>query len=498
MNGRPALRTYFWISIGVYSFALLVAVTIAFLWRADAHSALERALSENLSALSVLSDIRVSLRRLGWTTERYAETGGKGFLNERRRITEEVVQALSKLEGFNPSDRESAMLAGLRTDLRGYVARTESRRRRAPSAEGVSAPGDRGQLDAEPLLEALKNIRELNLQQLERQRRVTQAASFYAFLAVAASGVGSAWLLAFLLSKRIARPIGELTRSLLAFDVARGWEEGMQTAGTREVFLLQEASARMAARLKVQYESLKGLVDMRSRLVSLVSHEYANAMTSILGGVALLDDEEELPAERKRHIVSIIRASAKTLAAMAEEFLGLARGGSDKLTLELRPVDLGAILRRAAAFCDYQLRGKAIELTCRVPDDLPMVKGHPASISFVVNNILGNAIKYSRQNGRVEVGAAFREGTVECWVDDDGVGMDEEILRHVLSGVGHRPLDARSLARGFGIGLSLVRDVLHSHGSQLAVRTTPGKGSRVSFRLGVADAGVSERAAPGS
>lgn len=485
MKGRWRLGSYMWATIGVFSAVFFACVTASYLWRSSAHAVLEQGLANNLKAVGISADLRLAMRRLEWLVDRYSAQAEDSYVTEAKRTVDEMKQRLIQLTGTNPSVSEMAAINELREGLGQYAERFVKK----PHPGGHPGNETRRKRRGTEIIDDLKQLRQINVAQMERQRLATQRASIYTFAFMAGFGLISTWALALILSREVIQPLDRLTQSVLTFDPAQSWQGNGKEVKTRsrEIALLEDSFSRMATRLKVQYERLRGLGDLRGRLVSMVSHEYGNAMTGILSGVALLEDDSDLPPERKRHITSIIRANAKTMVKMAEEFLAIARSGSDRFALELKPESIPKILQDTVEFLKNRHKGKEVEIACSIPDAVPSVLCHASTVGFVVSNLLGNALKYTRQGGRIEVGVARRDGEIECWVEDNGIGMDQAMLDQALATDGYRSAQAQKMAMGFGIGLSLVQDVLEAHGSQLQARSELRKGSRFAFRLKVAE-----------
>jgi len=132
-----------------------------------------------------------------------------------------------------------------------------------------------------------------------------------------------------------------------------------------------------------------------------------------------------------------------------------------------------------------RINARQITVTTSIPDDLPRVMAHRQTLSFVINNLIGNAAKYARDGGRISVTLTPLEQSVEFSVEDDGAGMDARSIERALSG-GFRSKEVRKSSHGFGVGLSLVQEILTAHDAPMAIESLPGKGSRFAFKLPLA------------
>jgi len=464
---RDSLKWKIWMGIAVFNMTFLLAAFAAFLSRSEAHQRLERAFANNLLALGLISDIRVEARRLAWVSEGRAGSSAQAADAAIRRIQTELQDKVTRLRRTEPSELEAQAIAQLSKHL---------------SRHGTTRDAVAEARTAAAVIDTLADLRRVNREQLEEQRRRAKRVSFATFGLTAVFAVLAAWVLALWLSREVVQPISELTQEMATFSLDQPWTTGERRGYAAELSLLADAFRGMAARVRLQYEKIKKLGDMRSRLVSMVSHEYGNAMTGVLSGSALLEEEDDSSPERRKHLAAIIKANALTLVRMAEEFLALAKG-TEEIELQLRPEDAGEILRGAAAFLSYQLERGGMTMDCALPKDLPLVRCHRAALSFVFGNLLSNAVKYSSRGMTIRTGLRQEEGDVRFWVQDEGMGMDPETLQAISGQAGYRSKEARAKAAGFGVGLTLARDVIEAHGGKLSVESEKDKGTRFSFRL---------------
>jgi signal transduction histidine kinase len=123
------------------------------------------------------------------------------------------------------------------------------------------------------------------------------------------------------------------------------------------------------------------------------------------------------------------------------------------------------------------------------PDDLQWVRADQASLTLVVSNLLSNAIKYTPEGGRIVLGIlseSSRPGFYRLYVQDSGIGVSEEDRAKILSGHFRSESGKKMTSKGFGVGLSLARQIVEAHGSAIEIEGGPGKGSRFSFLLPIA------------
>jgi two-component system phosphate regulon sensor histidine kinase PhoR len=227
---------------------------------------------------------------------------------------------------------------------------------------------------------------------------------------------------------------------------------------------------------------MRKLLTMRRDFVANVSHELRTPLTSIQGYAETLLSGKADPATSKKFL-DIIYRQAKRLGVLVEELLTLSELDARPPEQIVRaPVDVGAIARHVSD----TLRERATEAGCTVDLAIPaqtLALGDPADMERVLMNLVDNAIKYGRPQGRVRVEAERRDGRVALVVEDDGPGIAAEHLPRLFERF-YRVDPSRSRERGgTGLGLAIVKTLVESMGGSVEVASTVGKGTRLEIDL---------------
>jgi two-component system phosphate regulon sensor histidine kinase PhoR len=218
-----------------------------------------------------------------------------------------------------------------------------------------------------------------------------------------------------------------------------------------------------------------------SYLLSDLSHELRTPLATILTHleVLLLPD---LDPEVEGRSLRLLKTEARRMARLVNDMLELGRLETTA-EIERRPVDLLALAEQAIARLAPQAREREIALSLRADAPLAPVVGDRDRLLQVLLNLLDNAVKYSRPGDQVEVAVRRREGAVECSVRDTGPGILPEHLPHVMRRFYRAaPQDVE----GSGLGLALVEEILHRHGTELEMHSEAvgeATGTRASFSL---------------
>jgi K+-sensing histidine kinase KdpD len=220
----------------------------------------------------------------------------------------------------------------------------------------------------------------------------------------------------------------------------------------------------------------------QSDQVAQMVHELRTPLTGIVAYSELLM-HPGLPPEMIAESARTINAEATRLAQFINDFLDLARLESGRARIAYQPVDMGFVVHDVVQLMQPRAAECDLTLTDSVSDDLPQVKGDPARLKQILLNLIGNAIKYNRPGGSVEVNVNWCNDHVRVQVKDTGKGIPAESLPHVFDKF-YRVPDAEGWAQGTGLGLSIVKQLVEVHGGKLEIESQLGVGTTVSVSLG--------------
>src|SRR5712691_4581899 len=222
---------------------------------------------------------------------------------------------------------------------------------------------------------------------------------------------------------------------------------------------------------------------IKDDMVSVVSHELRTPLTSLLGFAELLLDRD-LPPDKQRQFLTIIRNETVRLSNLINDFLDLQRMQAGRQTYHLACTDLGALLRDTVAVFTPEAGPHVIHI--ETADNLPPVHADSERLRQVLANLLSNAIKFSPHSGAVTVGARLDGAQVLVWVADHGLGIPPEALPKLFSKffrVEHH--ETRHIG-GTGLGLALVKEIVEAHNGSVWVESVLDKGSTFFFTVPVA------------
>lgn len=232
---------------------------------------------------------------------------------------------------------------------------------------------------------------------------------------------------------------------------------------------------------------VKQLENIRQDFVANVSHELRTPLSMIKGYVETLQDGARNDPAALARFLDIIEKHAGRLAFLIEDLLTLSRLESGRLQMKFQNLELRSEVERVELDLADRAAQRKTTFTNEIPPDLD-IKADPERLSQILVNLLDNAIKYGRAEGRVQVGcAAARDGMVEVFVRDNGPGIPAESVSRVFERF-YRVDRSRSRDQGgTGLGLAIVKHLVQSHGGKVWLESEPGKGCCFRFTLPLAD-----------
>ncbi len=229
---------------------------------------------------------------------------------------------------------------------------------------------------------------------------------------------------------------------------------------------------------------LKELDRIKSDFVSTVSHDLRSPLTAILGYVELIDRVGPVNDQQKEFIHRI-QVSVNNITALINDLLDLGRieAGFDARN-EIVP--LTALINYTAESMHNRLTEKSQTLKLNVAEDLPQVLGHPVRLRQMLSNLLGNAIKYTQENGEIQIRALSEGGQLILQVSDNGPGIPITDQAYIFDKF-YRGSNILTDTPGTGLGLAIVKSIVENHQGRIWVESQPGKGSTFTIVLPVVD-----------
>ena len=259
---------------------------------------------------------------------------------------------------------------------------------------------------------------------------------------------------------------------------------GEFSSDDQEVLKMLASQAAIAIQNAILYERTKELDRLKSEFVAVVSHEVRTPLTSIKGSLELLGDDRfhKLPPPQ-RELLGICQANAERLITLINDILDFSKLESSKLSLNIERVEIGRVLTEVTENIRSLAAGKGIQIEVKIDPSSGKVDADPMRIGQVATNLIGNAIKFSPENGRIEVFASGDESQVTLSVKDYGRGISARDLNRLFQRFAQLDSSTTRKAGGTGLGLVISKGIVEQHGGKIWVESAEGQGSTFSFSL---------------
>lgn len=283
------------------------------------------------------------------------------------------------------------------------------------------------------------------------------------------------------ISRRVISPVQEMTTA--SQYIAEGhYDHRVQIPGDISSGDLDELT-QLALSFNSMAVKLHRTESMRRQLIGDVSHELRTPLTSIKGSLeGLLDGVLPKTPETFQNIYR----EADRLQRLVADLQELSRAEAGAIPLELHPINISQQIETIFHQMRAQFDDKGVDLKIELTPEMPFVMADEDRVSQILINLLGNALQYTPENGRVVVTAKPIGKEIQIRIIDSGLGIPIEHLPHVFTRF-YRVDKSRSRAGGgSGIGLTITKHLVEAHGGHIRVESEGiGKGSSFGFTLPV-------------
>ncbi|HJU76022.1 MAG TPA: ATP-binding protein [Gemmatimonadaceae bacterium] len=252
-----------------------------------------------------------------------------------------------------------------------------------------------------------------------------------------------------------------------------------------EGFAAQAAIAVDNAQLYDAAESARRAAEaanvMKDEFLATMSHELRTPLHAVVGWTHVLQAGGENEETRARGLAAIER-NARAQSQIIEDLLDVSRIVAGKLRLEKARVDLRSVIEGALETIRFAADAKQIDVTTRFEPNEVGVLGDAVRLRQVVSNLLGNAVKFTPEGGRIDVTLERRDGKARITVADNGPGIDADFLPHVFERFRQADSSTTRAHGGLGLGLAIVRHLTELHGGRVRAES-PGRGLGATFTV---------------
>lgn len=228
----------------------------------------------------------------------------------------------------------------------------------------------------------------------------------------------------------------------------------------------------------------KQLDRMKSDFIATLSHEFRTPLTSMNMSIDILNQELLGPLnERQKELISATKEDSQRLTKLARELLQLSKLEAGKLQFHNEELDVRALIEATTKPLQIQFQEKGVRLETELPGDLPRLVADEQQLSWVLTNLVTNALKYTKRGGTVLVRAHSRRDAIQFEVEDTGDGIAKENLEKVFDKFVQLKTSSASTPGSVGLGLAIAKEIVETYRGRIWVESEVGKGSRFSFTI---------------
>lgn len=234
------------------------------------------------------------------------------------------------------------------------------------------------------------------------------------------------------------------------------------------------------------FEAQQEALQVKDQFLSIVSHELRTPLTTIKGYAQMLRRKLVDEPDEQRFAVNI-DAQVSRLSRLVDDLLDVTRFSRSQFELKRQRTDLRPLLEDLAS--RFKIVAPGFNFALEIEEGPYNGDWDRDRLEQVMNNLVGNAVKYSPSGGTITIRAHHQDGSLVVSVRDQGPGIPEEDQEHLFERF-YRGSGPGKDVKGLGLGLYVTRRIVEAHGGSIAVRSTPGHGSEFSFTLPLEPAAI--------
>jgi two-component system, NtrC family, sensor histidine kinase GlrK len=295
-------------------------------------------------------------------------------------------------------------------------------------------------------------------------------------IAMAITAIVLGLFTSFFITRAIARPLKVLVNKTR--DISNGvFESQLNISSPPEI-------SELAKAINMMCEKLRALDKMKSDFFASMSHELRTPLTSIKEGVSLLQDGVGGSiSDKQRRLLTILSQEANRLIGLVNSLLDLSKMEAGMMTYTFETGSLAPLVERATTEMVPLIESKKIRLERKGFDALPLIRMDKERILQVFRNLIGNAVKFTPDGGRLMISARQANQGIEVSVSDTGPGIPSEKLMTIFDKYQQAGAAGSYRVKGTGLGLSIAKHVISSHGGRIWAESKTGEGSTFVFAL---------------
>lgn len=287
----------------------------------------------------------------------------------------------------------------------------------------------------------------------------------------------------------LSNEISARLNSLLTAESVREFSHKLQRinqeleAQTKELAMQTDELTEQNIELEMQKQQLNEASQLKSSFLSNMSHELRTPLNSVIALSSVLHRRLQGTIPQEEHsYLDVIERNGKILLSLVNDLLDLSRIESGREELTYSQFELSMLVREIVETLDSQAQNKGIALVNRVSGDLPDIFSDVSKCRHILQNIIGNAVKFTDE-GQVVVASAVAHGEIQIVVSDTGIGIAPEHLNFIFDEFRQADETSSRKKGGTGLGLAIAKKYAQMLGASITVASELGKGSTFTLKL---------------
>ncbi len=258
---------------------------------------------------------------------------------------------------------------------------------------------------------------------------------------------------------------------------------------------LERKVAERTKELKEANEELKKLDKAKSDFLSMVAHELRTPLTSIKAFTEMLLRKPDREVSDRIKYLGIMHGECNRLTRLINNVLDLSKIEAGKMEWNIQPISIAEVVNTSLATTHKIVEDKGLTVEAQMEDALPPVLADQDRLIQVMTNLIGNAVKFTEQGGRIEVRAKknLRQECIQVSVSDTGIGIRKKDLDKVFQRFKQVGSCMTNRPEGTGLGLSISREIVDYHKGKIWVESKLKKGTTFHFTLPIETGGVGSK-----
>ena len=452
------------IGFGIVIFLMLIANAYVLLELQRVTGTSRTALTVDVQAIDLEKEMRTILYEEERYADRYFMAQDPAYRSVFLEYNKRFVRHLDSLSGMlsDPQERQTLDLAGQTHDQHFTSVLGDDHTPSAVNERANAIDSVRKSLD--DLVSRRQHAVDASIRNLDRATERSLKVALIIAIGTLLAAIGAA----LIITRTITRPIGTLVAG--AREIAVGSFTRIRIPSRDEIADLARAFNHMS-------ESLDQMNKFRAEMMQHISHEIRMPLQSILSAHYLLTKKADAPvSEPQLKILNGIRENVQKIANFSNQFLDLSKSEAGMMQYNLKPVDIVAMVKPVVDDAALLAARKEITLTF-VVSDIPPAFIDPDRSTEIFGNLIGNALKYTDNGGKIEVWVGPCPFGVQVVVRDTGPGISKEDLPRIFTKFYRTNTAVKGGKRGTGIGLAFVKALVEGQGGRVYANSTVGVGS---------------------